>query len=235
MDNNKIGIQLQVIIITVLLFLIPTNCYAQLKSGVSSWEFWPTTEFIKPVSDNFKGKLSIGAHFNGNNYYYNKIDLGVFNDSNPKFEYGYGLGNARDKSEGKWRVEYQPYVYIKPKWEIKKFRFSDKALLEYRIFLTGKHSYPRFRNKFTIAYPIKLKKLNLEFLPYVAQEIFVFAKDGGRAKISSNRLYYGAKYDLSESTQIDVYQMKQMNGSPYDRESETDIFNAMGLTLTFKL
>ena len=85
-----------------------------------------------------------------------------------------------------------------------------------------------------IHFPIDLKRLDLKLIPYVANEVYIFPKDGGKWSVGRNRLTQGIKWDVSESLQVDVYHIRQTNGSIKDRGLAKDLFNAGGMNVLIR-
>ena len=226
--------KLILLLIFVFIFTMSNSAFCESNNQDSHWEFWPSASIEKKIDDKNKGRFTVGLRYNKGVNYQQKLDLRLCRPVNPKMEYGYGYSYVRNLSDNKWTPEHRPYYYYTPKWKIRKFRFSNRMMLEYRLFIRDNRSYARFRNKLTIAFPIKLKRLGLEFSPYIADEIFIFPDDNNIMKVGRNRGFIGIKHDFCESAQIDFHYMRQLSGNILDKGSDKDIFSTTGLEVKFR-
>ena len=223
-----------VLIMFLYIFLIKAGCCQEENPETSTWEFWPQVHLERKLNDKLKARLTLGSRYHGGTHYNSNVKLSASGKMAKKLKYGFGFTNQYTKSKNKWKAEYRPHFHITPEWNLWKFNFSNRAMLEYRIFNFGGRSYPRFRNKLTISKPVNLKFLRLKFKPYVAEEIFIFPDDTNNLKVGRNRVFAGVKHDFSDSFGVDLYYMRQTDGDLKDSGEIKEVYNVTGLMAMVK-
>ena len=108
-----------------------------------------------------------------------------------------------EEKKSDWKYENRPHGNVTLKHKLEGFDFSSRNRIEYRDKEDGKDGW-RYRNKFTVKYPIKLEKC--EFSPYVADEIFV---DFVEEKLNRNRLYVGVDFKILNNLKLDIFYLWQ--------------------------
>lgn len=158
-----------------------------------------------------KWKLEFEEEFrfgdNASEFYYQHYDVGLLYEVNKNLNLSANYRQVWELKKGAFQPEYRPHINVTLKHVLWGFKLEDRNRLEYRAFDDSK-GITRYRNKFTIKYPVKLKGLEIE--PYVADEIFADLDD---VVLNRNRLYAGFGIKIIKDLKIDVYYLLQSSKS----------------------
>jgi hypothetical protein len=110
------------------------------------------------------------------------------------------------------------------RFNLDKFRLSDRNLLEHRIRNSGQRSN-RYRNRFQVEHPVGDKEWNLSL--YVADEVFY---DWTVDRWVRNRFTIGASKVFNKHYTQEFYYLRQNDGVSIPGD-----LNVIGTTLRFRL
>jgi len=139
---------------------------------------------------------------NANEFFYQHYDLGVFHSLNKYWATGAGYRQVYELKKGKFKLENEPYVTATLFLEHWGFLFDSRNRLEYRHFDFQTDSW-RYRNKFTLKFPWKFTKIELQ--PYLADEILIGL--GTINQFNQNRFSSGLGMSLTKSLKAELYYM----------------------------
>lgn len=142
---------------------------------------------------------------NASEFYYQHYDWGVVYGFDKRLDIGFNYRQVYEKYKQKWREENRPHVNATVKLDLWKFKFEDRNRLEYRHF-RYKDDFIRYRNKFTLKYPIDFKKIKIT--PYVSDEVFIASNATG---FNENRFYAGTEFTLTKNLKVDLYYLLKDN------------------------
>lgn len=214
-------IRVLVLVGFILLFFAKVYAY---DDDDGAFQVWLTTSQEAKVLEN-KLKISLEEEFRwgdeGNKFYYYHFDLGLAYVLNKYWDIGggyrqvYELSN-KGKYNGKFQEENQPYMIATLKLKKGNFAFTSRNRFEYRHFDYKSDSW-RYRNKFTLKYPLRIGKINTE--PYVADEIY-FSCFSGTNQFNQNRASAGIGFDITKHIKAEIYYMlvsvKRSTGKWFD-------------------
>jgi len=192
----------------LLLFTFKSYAYDDDDGAFQVW--LTTSQDVKAFQERLK--ISLEEEFRwgdeGNKFYYYHLDFGLAYVLNKYWDIGggyrevYELSN-KGKYNGKFQEENQPYMLATLKLKQGKFSFTSRNRFEYRHFDYKPDSW-RYRNKFTLKYPLQLGKINIE--PYIADEIY-FSCFSGTNQFNQNRFSSGIGVDITKNIKGEVYYM----------------------------
>ena len=191
-----------VLIITVLATSVLALKVHAYEDG--DFQIWNTdTEEYKVNKDL---KVAFEQEFRwGNNaseFYYQHYDLGLIYALSKHWSVGGGYRQVYELSKNKFLIENEPYLTATLSLSGGGFNFESRNRLEYRYF-EHKADSGRYRNKFTLKYPLKIAKVEIQ--PYVSDEVlFGF---GGTNQFNQNRLSSGLGINLTQNIKAEVYYM----------------------------
>jgi hypothetical protein len=169
------------------------------------WQCWNTESIEGNLTENWKIKLEEEFRFGDKmgQLYYHHTDCGLTSRLTDWFYLGLNYRQIYEKKKGKWKEENRPHAngIFKRKWQ--EFKVKNRSRFEYRI-RQGKEAVWRYRNKLTVAFPVKYTRLDIK--PYLADEIFV---DFDKGKLNRNRLYVGFKAKLVKRLKTDIFYLWQ--------------------------
>lgn len=194
-----------VVIVAIILLAAVSPALAAYENG--DFQIWHTDyEDIKVHKD---VKLSVEQEFrfgeNAAELYYQHYEwLAVFG-FDKMLDLGFGYRLVLDKYKHKWREEDMPNANATLKFDIWKFKFSDRNRLEYRHF-RFKNDFIRYRNKLMLKLPVDFCKITIS--PYSSDEIFIASDSTG---FNENRFCSGVEIDLTKYAKADIYYMFKSN------------------------
>ena len=187
--------------IFLLIVLFAHQAFAAFGDG--DFQYWNTEQISWKVQE--KWQISAEEEFrfgsSAGRFYYQHTDITLkYSGMADWFDIAAGYRLVyENKGQGKWAYENRPQfegIFKMDLWDLK---LSDRNRFEWR-FPENKTSRWRYRNKLTFALPLKISELN--FKPYVADEIFVDFKEG---ELNRNRLYGGIEFKLLKHLTFDIY------------------------------
>ena len=186
------------------LVALHSNLYAYDRGD---FQIWNTDNEDVKIYKNVKFSMEQEFRFgeNATELYYQHYDFGFVYGFDKMLDLGFFYRLIYERYKQKWREEDMPNVNATLKLDLWKFKFEDKNRLEYRHFRFQPDNI-RYRNKFTLKYPIDLKRIKVS--PYAADEIFVSSNGTG---YSENRFSTGMEFDLSNYAKADLYYMLKEN------------------------
>lgn len=101
---------------------------------------------------------------------------------------------------------------------------SSRNLIERRL-LNSRPNTTRYRNLLRAERPLRLRNLDLRF--FIANEVFF---DSAAGAWSRNRFSTGGNYSFSKSATLEVYYLRQSDGSARPGD-----INVIGTTFRFQL
>ena len=195
------------LLIVGLALIFAANAYAY-KDG--DFQVWNTdTEEFKINKD---AKIVFEEEFrwggSAKDFYYQHYDLGFFYNLQKYLNVGAGYRHVLSKPSNKFLVENEPYLTATLLWDIAGFKFDDRSRLEYNHF-DYKDDTWTYRNKFTVKFPWKFTKLEIQ--PYLSDEIFILIDDGQR--FNKNRATAGLGMNITNNLKAEIYYMLQSSKS----------------------
>lgn len=183
-------------------------CFAFEDEDLQSWNSVGLTfDINKDWKFTFEEEFRLGH--DAGNFYNHTSDIGfVYKSLADWIDLGFNFREVFEKdSEGEWRSENRPHFNATLKAKVFGLDLSDRSRFEYRDRETKKDVW-RYRNKFTIKFPIKLTALELQ--PYVADEVFINIDEGDFHK---NRLYSGFSFKLAKNLDATIFYLWQSSES----------------------
>jgi hypothetical protein len=135
--------------------------------------------------------------------FYQHYDFGFSWAFDKAFELATGYRLILERIKYKWMESDEPYVMMTGKLDLWKFKFDDRNRIEYRHFRFAEDSL-RYRNRFTIKYPIEFKSITIS--PFASNEIFIGSNATG---YNQNRLESGLEFKLTRYIRTSVSYMQQ--------------------------
>lgn len=192
------------------------------------FQVWNTD--IEELKINQDAKIAFEEEFrwgdNANQFYYQHYDIGFFYNLQKWLNIGGGYRHIYELKKGKFKLENEPYVTITLLWDLKGFKFDDRNRIEYRHFGYQTDSW-RYRNKFTLKFPWKFTKLEIQ--PYVSDEIFIGLST--ISELNQNRFSSGLSMNLTKNLKAEIYYMLQSTKSS-SRWSDANVLGTK-LKITF--
>jgi hypothetical protein len=190
-----------VFILMGLILSLAVRAYAYNDGDFQVWN----TE-IQEYKINKKLKVALEEEFrwgdNAHEFYYQHYDLGLTYFLNKYWSIGGGYRQVYELSKRKFMPEEEPYLTATLFLSKKGFLFDSRNRFEYRHFDTKADS-GRYRNKFTVKYPLKIAKFEAQ--PFLSDEIFFGF--GGTNKFNQNRLSTGAGFNITKNIKAEIYYM----------------------------
>ena len=196
------------IVTVIAIVLISEVCFAYDDEG---FQWWSTAgvsyDINKDWKVTFEEEFRLGD--DGGHLYYHHSDLGfVYKSLADWIDLGFNYRQAFEKdNKGEWREENRPHLNITLKGKLFDLDLSDRSRFEYRDRENKKDLW-RYRNKFTVKFPLELTKLKLQ--PYLADEVFINFDEEG---YNRNRLYSGASFKLSKNLEGNIFYLWQSSRS----------------------
>lgn len=186
----------------MLALVLATKVYAYSDGD---FQVWNTDIQDFKVNKNLKAVLEEEFRWGGNSseFYYHHYDAGLFYSLNKYWNLGGGYRHVYELSKGKFKLENEPYMTAAVSLTKNGYTLESRNRLEYRHFDYQSDSW-RYRNKFTLKFPWKLTKMEIQ--PYAADEIYV--KFGsGIGQFNQNRASSGFTMNLSANLKAEIYYM----------------------------
>lgn len=209
--TQKKGVMMKkIFFLLAALVLLPVNRLYAFNNG--DFQMWHTEAQQLKLSEPFK--ITTEEEFRwGNNVsllYYQHYDAGLVYNANKNMDLSVNYRQIFEKrsGKGKFKDENRLHVNLTFKTDIYGFKLEDRNRIEYRHF-RDKADFTDYRNKLSLSYPLTVS--NVEFYPYVANEIFVDLKDKGG--FTRNRLYSGLGVNLTKYIKAEIYYMLQSTKS----------------------
>ena len=207
-----------IFIIMAPMFMLPMTGFA-FDNG--DFQYWNTESLSYKINKDWKIGIEEEFRFgdDAGNFYYQHSDAGItYSGLAEWIDLGMNYRFVFEKKKGDWKYENRPHANVTLKHKLEGFKLSDRNRLEYRDKQDSKDGW-RYRNKFTIKYPIKLE--NFEFSPYAADEIFV---DFIEEKLDRNRLYGGIDFKLLKNLSLAIFYLWQAS----EKDSKWTSYNVIG-------
>jgi hypothetical protein len=173
------------------------------------FQVWNTD--VEELKVNDKIKIALEEEFrwgdNASEFYYQHYDVGFVYSLNKHLDLGLNYRQVYEKKKGKFKEENRPHLNAILKYDFYGFKLDDRNRLEYRHFDYQADSW-RYRNKFTIRFPWKFTKLEIQ--PYLADEIFL---DFQNKAFSRNRFYSGIGMNFTKNLKGEIYYLLQSSRS----------------------
>jgi hypothetical protein len=168
----------------------------------ADFQYWNTESLSWKVNKDWKISLDEEFRFgdDAEDLYYQHSDLGLtYSGIAEWLELGLNYRHIFEEKSSKWKVENRPHLNAAFKWNFFDFDLSNRARFEYRN-RQDTQDYWRYRNKFTIKFPLKLTKFKIQ--PYIADEIFF---DFDAEDLNRNRLYSGLIFKILKDLNAEIY------------------------------
>ncbi|MBC8184076.1 DUF2490 domain-containing protein [candidate division KSB1 bacterium] len=209
--------------ITLILFIFNSILISQ-EDG--DGQLWNTNRIGIKLSTNWKIELEEEFRFGSqaSDMYYHHTDGYLAYKLIEWFEVGASYRQIFELKNENWQREDRPHLNGTFKWNWLGVKFKDRSRFEYRI-RAGKDSVWRYRNKFTVPFPISWTKFHIS--PFLCDEIFY---EFNKTEITRNRLYSGVALSLSEKINVKIFYLWQSSKKVDDWID----YNVFGLYLSFK-
>lgn len=207
-------------IVVLVLCLVMVSFKAHAYDN-GDFQIWNTDGEDVKIYKNVKFSMEQEYRFgeNATELYYQHYDFGFVYGFDKRLDLGFFYRLVFERYKKKWREEDMPNVNATLKLDLWKFKFDDRNRIEYRHF-RYKDDSVRYRNKFTLKYPIDFKKIKVS--PYASDEIFIVSTGAG---FNENRFFTGAEFELTKYVKADIYYMLKENRVTGDKWTWT---NALG-------
>lgn len=185
-----------------LVLVLAARVYAYNDGDFQVWNT-DTQDFKvnKDLKAVFEEELRWGG--NAGEFYYHHYDAGLVYNLNKYWNIGGGYRHVYELSKGKFKLENEPYVIAAVSLTKKAFTLDSRSRLEYRHFDYQADSW-RYRNKFTLKFPWKFTKMQIQ--PYAADEVFI-KLGSGIGQFNQNRVSYGFNMNLTANLKAEIYYM----------------------------
>lgn len=216
-------------IVFLLMFSLVLFCNSKgFAYDDHDFQFWNTE--IEEIRLNKTSKLVFEEEFrladNASNFYYQHYDALYVYELGKQINVGIGYRYIKELVNKSFRVENEPYLYATLSCQLKGFKLDSRSRLEYRTYNYKKVDSWRYRNKFTVKFPWKFTKLEIQ--PYIADEIFI--RFNG-TDLNQNRLFGGLGFTLTKNLKAEIYYMLQYTKNYKSTESNWTDINVLGTKL----
>ncbi len=165
---------------------------------------------------------------NASEFYYQHTDVGVvYKNVVENVDLGFNFRKAFTKvARHQWNSENRPHLNLTIKGELFEMPVSNRSRFEYRDIDESKNLF-RYRNKFTINFPLEFTQLKLK--PYLADEVFINCDEDG---FNTNRVYAGLKLKLADNIDGSLFylwQTRKPSGSGWGQD-----INVIGTALKIR-
>ena len=213
------------VVVMFICALLPSRVCFGFDDG--DFQYWATAKARFDINKDWYGTVAeefrIGD--DAERLYYRHTDLGVVTSLADWLTLGFNFRHISERGTGRdWKWENRPHLNLSFKWKLGDLALSDRSRFEYRDKYNAKDMW-RYRNKFTVKFPLELTPLKLK--PYVAEEIFIDLDQSG---INRNRFYSGFSLKLSKSLSGNIYYLWQASKANH---SWNDI-HVLGTQLEFR-
>lgn len=184
-----------------IVLLLVTKVYAYSDGD---FQVWNTDIEEYKINKDLKVALEEEFRWGGDahEFYYQHYDVGLSYTLSKYWNIGGGYRQVYELSKGKFKMENEPYLTATLLLSAGGFAFESRNRLEYRYF-EYKADSGRYRNKFTLKYPLKFAKIEVQ--PFVSDEVFFGF--GGTNQFNQNRVSSGLGVNLTKNIKAEVYYM----------------------------
>lgn len=212
---------------TLLLLMLLVSCASAQSVDRTDNQQWTDVQLAVPVTKNFDfnilGTLRLGR------------DISRPVDERVGTGFTWKIGKYWQVSPNYLHIGMQPFrgrkvwenrlsLPVTLRFNVDKFRLSDRNLIERRLRNSGARS-TRYRNRFQVEHPVGNKEWNLSL--YVADEVFY---DWSIDRWVRNRFTIGASKVFNKHFTQDFYYLRQNDGVSVPGD-----LNVIGTTLRFRL
>lgn len=197
----------------ILVMIGLTLCLAIRVYAYDDGDFQVWNTEVEEWKINDSSRIALEEEFrfadDANEFYYHHYDAGYSRDVNKNLTLGFNYRQVYEKKQahGKFKQENRPHINAILKCELFGFSLDDRNRLEYRHFNYQTDSF-RYRNKFTVKFPWKLTKLEIQ--PYLADEIFLNLNG---IDFNRNRFFSGIGFTIFKNLRGEIYYMLQRSKS----------------------
>ena len=190
-----------IFVVAGAVLLLATRIYAYSDGD---FQVWNTDIEEYKINKDLKVALEEEFRWGGDahEFYYQYYDVGLFYTLSKYWNIGGGYRQVYELSKGKFKMENEPYLTATLLLSGGGFTFESRNRLEYMYF-EYKADSGRYRNKFTLKYPLKFAKIEIQ--PFVSDEVFFGF--GGTNQFNQNRLSSGLGVNLTKNIKAEVYYM----------------------------
>ncbi len=217
-----------------LAVLIIAALTAQICPAVSfrdgDFQYWSINGGSVDIDENWTITAEEELRFgdNASEFYYQHTDVGVvYKNVVENVDLGFNFRKAFTKiSRDNWNSENRLHLNLTIKGELFDIPVSNRARIEYRDIDESKNLF-RYRNKFTINFPLEFTQLKLK--PYLADEVFINCDEDG---FNTNRVYAGLKLKLADNIDGSLFylwQTRKPTGSGWGQD-----INVIGTALKIR-
>ena len=210
----------------LLLFVLSSLASAQVVDHTDN-QFWSDVQLAIPITKdidfNVLGTLRVGRDISrpvderiGTGFTFR---FGQHVTIAPNYQY---IGTQPVRNRRAWENRLSLPVTLR--FNVEKFRFSDRNLMEWRIRRPGINS-TRYRNRLQIEHPVGRSEWGLSL--FVADEVFY---DWSLNRWPRNRFAVGATKVFNKHFTQDIYYLRQNDGVSIPGD-----LNVIGTVLRFKL
>lgn len=217
----------KVVVFVFALFTLSSKACAYDNRDFHVWN--TEVEEVK-INDSLKAAFEEEFRWgdNASEFYYQHYDAGLVYQINKYLNAGIGYRYIKELQGGSWRVENDPYFIATLFWQLKGFKFDSRSRFEYRSYNYNKVDSGRYRNKFSVKFPWKFTKLEIQ--PYVSDEIFI--RFNG-TDLNQNRLAAGVGLAVTKNLKAEIYYMFQSIKNYKSTESTWTDYNVLGTKLKY--
>ncbi|MDD4939552.1 MAG: DUF2490 domain-containing protein [Candidatus Omnitrophica bacterium] len=196
----------RIFVIVGLVLFLTTKVYAY---DDGDFQIWHTEN--QEFKINKGSKITLEEEFrwadDAGEFFYHHYDAGFVYSINKHLDLGANYRQVYEKKKGDFREENRPHLNAALKYDVYGFKIDDRNRIEYRHFEYQADAW-RYRNKFTIKFPWKFTKLQIQ--PYLADEIFL---DLQNKAFSRNRFYSGVGVNVTKNIKGEVFYLLQSSRS----------------------
>lgn len=210
-----------IVVFGVMVLALSKTCFA-FDDG--DFQYWNTESISYKINDDWKIKVEEEFRFgdSAGDFYYQHTDTGItYKGLSDWLDVGVNYRLVFEEDDGDWEYEHRPHFNGTLKYKIGGFTLSDRNRFEWRMPEDSKTKW-RYRNKFTIGYPIEIDKFKIT--PYIADEIFV---DFRAEALNRNRLYGGVKVKIIKNLSLDIFYLWQAS----EKSDNWKSYNVLGTKL----
>lgn len=188
---------------------------------------------VEEIKTNKSSKLTFEQEFhwvdNASKFYYQHYDVGYVYNVNKYLDVGIGYRYIKElQSNNSFGVDNDPYLLATLFWELKGFKFDSRNRFEYHTYNYQKVDSGRYRNKFTVRFPWKFAKLEIQ--PFIGDEIFI--RFNG-TDLNQNRFFSGFGFPITNNLKAEIYYLLQSVKNYKPTGSNWTDVNVLGIKLKF--
>ena len=217
-----------------LAVLIIAALMAQMCPAVSfrdgDFQYWSINGGSVDIDENWTITAEEELRFvdNASEFYYQHTDVGVvYKNVVENVDLGFNFRKAFTKiSRDNWNSENRTHLNLTIRGELFDMPVSNRSRFEYRDIDESKNLF-RYRNKFTINFPLEFTQLKLK--PYLAEEVYINCDEDG---FNKNKVYAGLKLKLADNIDGSLFylwQTRKPSGSGWGQD-----INVIGTALKIR-